>query len=168
MVSHSEGLSRVRVGSTGWLVVTHRGQRHPQKLRGPPCKDGLLPLYEEGVGRPGERLSANSSVKELLHASYLQLVVTKNTDDSGHTDPAHEIFSLKEPNEAGEHHFHHSTHQHPPVALPDPLPTWMLGFWALRSTLASPGKFCRSSMKGRLSSWPAALGWGSAGLLAAC
>lgn len=34
--------------------------------------------------------------------------------------------------------------------------------------MASPGRFCRSSMKGRLSSWPAALGWGSAGLLAAC
>lgn len=100
--------------------------------------------------------------------SYLQLVVTKKTDDSGHTDPAHDIFSLKEPNEAGERHFQHSAHPHPPVPFPDPLPTWMLGFWALRSTLASPGKFCRSSMKGRLSSRAAGPGWGSAGLLAFC
>lgn len=59
MVSpHPEGLSRDRVGSTGWLVVTHRGQHHPQKLRGPPCKDGLLLPCEEGVGwgGAGERL----------------------------------------------------------------------------------------------------------------
>lgn len=51
MVSpHPEGLSMDRAGSTGWLVVTHRGQRHPQKLRGHPHRTICSCSVERGWG----------------------------------------------------------------------------------------------------------------------
>lgn len=67
----------------------------------------------------------------------------------------------------------------PPPAPPaaslkgtDPIfhrPTCMFGFWALRSTSAKPGRFCKSNTKGVLSSWTRSSGWSDANwFLATC